>query len=89
MKGIYVRKFSPNKLHLAAAAMFLMAMVMLIVGIFRFSRATGAMSTEDLRYKTPHRNDSILFPPEVLELTRKGTENRTPVCFMNEGGRNV
>lgn len=89
MKGIYVRKFSPNKWHIAAAALFLMALVMLIVGIFRFSRATGAMSTEDLRYKTPHRNDSILFPPEVLELTRKGTENRTPVCFMNEGGRNV
>jgi len=89
MNGMYVRKFAPNKLHITAAILFLMSLIMLIVGIFRFSRATGAMSTEDLRYTTPHRNDSILFPPEVLELTRKGSENRTPVCFMNEGGRNV
>ncbi|MBQ8961908.1 MAG: hypothetical protein IJ071_11975 [Ruminococcus sp.] len=89
MKGIYLRKYAPGKGHFAAAAMFLMALVMLIVGIFRFSRATGATHADDLHYKAPHRSDSILFYPEVLELTRKGTENKTPVCFLNESGWNV
>ena len=82
MADSYIRKFSPNRRHYIAAALFLAALVLFAVGIHRAVRTMWRIDPRGLTFEgSVSENDSVLLSADPLRGALKGAETETEICY--------
>ena len=75
MADMYIRKFSPGKLHIIAAVFLLAALILFVSGGYRAFRVMGRLDQTGLSFEGEgyiKKNDSILFSAKPVEGELKG-----------------
>lgn len=87
MTGSYIRKFSPNKLHIAAAALLLISLILLIIGGFRAMRVMFPDKISSSDTISEGQCIELDGQPELLYGSLKGSSNHHVIEWADINGR--